>query len=181
MSVPASGPPRDLDETQPYSSAALGRPTPDPAPRSYAPWTPPAPRPAPTTPTTPYTQQAPAGLPVPVPPSAWPAVPTSPYPAVPAPYGVDPLTGVPWSDKSRTTAGLLQLLLPLVGVCGVGRLYAGNTAIGLLQLLGFLVGWVLMIVLVGLLVVPAIWLWTVIDGLVLLIAGGRDGLGRRLR
>jgi TM2 domain-containing membrane protein YozV len=97
------------------------------------------------------------------------------------PYGVDPVTGVPWSEKSRVTAGLLQLLLPFVGVCGVGRLYAGQTAIGLLQLLGFFFGWILVFVLIGLLVVPAIWLWTVIDGIVLLASGGRDGLGRPLR
>ena len=168
----------DMDETQPYSAAALGRPAPDPepppayapAPR-YAPWTPPA---APS-PTTPYSQQ----LPVPAP--AYAPVPTYGRPMVPAPYGFDPVTGLPWSDKSRTTAGLLQLLLPLVGVCGVGRLYAGNIAIGLVQLLGFFFGALLVLFLVGILVVPGIWIWTVVDGIVLLAAGGKDGSGRRLR
>ena len=101
--------------------------------------------------------------------------------AYPVAYGTDPLTGLAWSDKSKTTAGLLQLLLPLVGVCGVGRLYAGQTAIGLAQLLGFFVGCVLMVVLIGFVVAPAVWLWAVVDGIVLLTTGGRDQYGRLLR
>jgi TM2 domain-containing membrane protein YozV len=103
------------------------------------------------------------------------------YPYAAAPYGVHPITGEPYSDKSKVTAGLLQLLLPFVGVCGVGRLYAGHIAIGIVQLVGMLMGWVLMIVLIGFLIVPAIWLWTVIDGIVLLVGEPRDGLGRLMR
>jgi TM2 domain-containing membrane protein YozV len=99
----------------------------------------------------------------------------------PAFYGVDPLTGVPWSDKTKTTAGLLQLLLPLVGVCGVGRLYAGQVGIGLAQLFGFFVGCFLMFLLIGFLIAPAVWLWAVVDGIVLLTTGGRDRYGRQLR
>ncbi|HEX4513492.1 MAG TPA: TM2 domain-containing protein, partial [Polyangiaceae bacterium] len=37
-----------------------------------------------------------------------------------APYGVDPMTGMPLSDKSKMTAGLLQIFL---GSFGVGRFY----------------------------------------------------------
>lgn len=166
MSEPGRDP-DGLDETRPYALAEFGRPTPEPTPPPYRAWQQ-QPLPAPTTP---YTQHRPA----------YPVVATYGYPVVPAPYGVDPATGVPWSDKSRTTAGLLQLLLPFVGVCGVGRLYAGNVAIGLVQLLGFFFGAVLVLFLVGVLVVPGIWLWTVVDGVVLLAAGGRDGAGRRLR
>ena len=103
------------------------------------------------------------------------------YASPTAPYGVDPATGLPWSDKSRSTAGLLQLLLPLVGVCGVGRLYAGQTAIGLMQLLGFFLGGLLMVVLIGFVIAPAVWLWAVVDGIVLLASGGRDQYGRPLR
>lgn len=101
----------------------------------------------------------------------------------PAPgYGaVDPVTGRPWSDKSRTTAGLLQLLLPFAGVCGVGRLYAGQVGIGLAQLLGFFIGGALMVVLIGFVIAPAIWVWAVVDGIVLLASGGNDQYGRRLR
>lgn len=101
--------------------------------------------------------------------------------AGPAPYGVDPVTGAPWSHKTRATAGLLQLLLPFVGVCGVGRLYAGQIGIGLAQLLGFFFGGILTVALVGFVIAPAVWLWAVIDGIVLLSAGGRDQYGRPLR
>lgn len=101
--------------------------------------------------------------------------------AGPAFYGTDPLTGLPWSSKTKTTAGLLQLLLPLVGVCGIGRLYAGQVGIGLAQLLGFLLGCALMVLLIGFLIAPAIWLWAVVDGIVLLTTGGRDQFGRLLR
>lgn len=96
-------------------------------------------------------------------------------------FGTDPLTGLPWSTKTKATAGLLQLLLPLVGVCGVGRLYAGQIGIGLAQLLGFFLGCALMVVLVGFVVAPAVWLWAVVDGIVLLTTGGRDQFGRLLR
>lgn len=101
------------------------------------------------------------------------------YPA--APYGVDPVTGVPFSDKSKVTAGLLQILLPFVGICGVGRLYAGHTGIGLAQLLSMFIGGILVIVIIGLFIVPAIWLWSVIDGIVMLTGQSRDGQGRILR
>ena len=104
------------------------------------------------------------------------------YPAYGQPgYGVDPVSGQPWSEKSRTTAGLLSLLLPLVGVCGVGRLYAGNIGLGLAQLIGFYVGVVLTPVLVGFVIIPAVWIWSVIDGIVLLTNGGKDAQGRPLR
>lgn len=98
-----------------------------------------------------------------------------------APYGRDPRTGEILSDKSKLAAGLLQLLLPFIGICGVGRLYAGNLAIGLIQLLGMFLGYLLLLVLIGFIVVPAIWLWTVIDGIILLSGNPRDGQGRPLR
>ena len=104
------------------------------------------------------------------------------YAGVPgAPYGVHPVTGVPYSDKSKVAAGLLQLLLPFVGICGVGRLYAGHMAIGLIQLIGIFVSYVLLFVLIGFLLVPGIWLWTVIDGIVMLAGEPKDGFGRPLR
>jgi TM2 domain-containing membrane protein YozV len=110
------------------------------------------------------------------------AAPGTGYPVYGQPgYGVDPVTGRPWSEKSRTTAGLLSLLLPLVGVCGVGRLYAGQIGIGLAQLIGLYVGVALTPVLVGFVIIPAVWIWAVVDGIVLLTNGGKDAQGRALR
>lgn len=78
-------------------------------------------------------------------------------------YGQTPVAfPVVQSDKSRTLGGVLQLLIP-----GVGRMYLGYVAIGVLQLVFSLCG-------VGL-----IWSW--IDGIVILAGGVRiDGYGRRL-
>ena len=57
----------------------------------------------------------------------------------PAPYGMDleapygrNMYGEPLSDKSKLTAGLLQLF---IGGFGVGRFYLGYTGIGVAQLL----------------------------------------------
>lgn len=66
------------------------------------------------------------------------------------------------SDKSRLVSGVLQLLIP-----GVGRMYLGYGAYGVLQLVFSLCG-------VG-------WLWSVIDGVYILAGGVKyDGYGRRL-
>ena len=76
------------------------------------------------------------------------------YPDPAAPYGRHPLTGEPFSDKSKVIAGLLQLL-GLVGVLGIGRIYLGNTTLGITQLLGCLV---FGIVTCGIgFIVPVIW------------------------
>lgn len=96
-------------------------------------------------------------------------------------FGVQPGTGLPYSDKSKTTAGLLQVLLPFIGVAGVGRLYAGHTAIGLIQLIGLFVGYLLIFVLIGLVIAPVIWIWAVIDGIVMLAGSPVDDQGRPLR
>ncbi len=98
-----------------------------------------------------------------------------------APWGRDPY-GVPYSDKSTMTAGLLQVLLTVrCAIGGVGRLYAGHVAIGLLQLLGILVSIPLMFVLVGFLTLPAFVLWSLVDGILMFTGRPVDGAGRPLR
>jgi TM2 domain-containing membrane protein YozV len=185
---PTSG----MDETQPYASLYNQ----DAAPPPYgAPQSPPAqalppqaPHPYAPPPTTPQHYAQPwygqPGQPQYAPQGYVQPYYTAPMPmqyAMPARYGIDPASGMPWSDKSRTTAGLLSLLLPLIGVCGVGRLYAGNVALGLFQLLGFWFGAFTILFIVGIFIAPAIWLWAVIDGIILLAAGGKDAYGRPLR
>ena len=83
-----------------------------------------------------------------------------------APFGRDPMTGFPLSDKSKVTAGILQLLL---GTFGVGRFYLGYTTIGVLQL-------VVSIVTCG---IGAIW--PLIDGIMILMGNVPDTQGRKLR
>lgn len=81
-----------------------------------------------------------------------------------APYGRDPVSGFPYSDRSKVIAGLLQLFLPI----GIGRMYAGHTGIGIAQLL--------LTVFFGIGVI-----WAFIDGIVILAGRPTDGKGRPLR
>jgi TM2 domain-containing membrane protein YozV len=84
-----------------------------------------------------------------------------------APHGVDPKTGLPFSDKEKATVGFLQLLALIVGIGGIGRLVAGHTGVGVAQLVLSCTG-------IG-------QLWSIIDGILILVNGGTDGDGRPLR
>ncbi|MFD1812932.1 TM2 domain-containing protein [Rhodococcus gannanensis] len=113
----------------------------------------------------------------------FPAVPGYGYPPADAgaPFGRDPVTGEPLSDKSRLAGGLLQVLLPFAGICGVGRIYIGSTTIGLIQLLGMFVAMFMSLLLIGIPFMIAIWFWSVIDGILMLAGNVRDPYGRKLR
>ena len=82
-----------------------------------------------------------------------------------APYGVHPISGVPYSDKQKLVAGLLQILIPL----GIGRFYIGNTGLGIAQLL------------VTIFTCGIGALWPFIDGIVILAGDPKDEAGRPLR
>lgn len=86
-----------------------------------------------------------------------------------APYGRHPVTGEPFSEKSKVIAGLLQLL-GLFGILGIGRFYLGYTGLGVAQLL------------VGLFTcgIGAI-IWGIVDAILLLTDKVRDPQGRPLR
>ncbi len=72
---------------------------------------------------------------------------------------------MPFSDKSRVTAGILQLLI-LVGAGGIGRLYLGYTTIGVLQLL---FGWL------------TCGIWPLVDAVLIFTGKVPDLQGRPLR
>jgi len=82
-----------------------------------------------------------------------------------APYGYHPVTGVPFSDKSKLIAGLLQILVPI----GIGRFYIGDISTGIWQL-------VVTILTCG---IGAIWPF--IDGILMLVGNVTDPQGRPLR
>jgi len=87
-----------------------------------------------------------------------------PYPG--APYGIHPATGLPFSEKSKLIAGLLQMLIPL----GIGRMYMGHTGLGIAQLI------------VTLVTCGVGALWPFIDGIVILVTDApTDADGRVLR
>lgn len=111
-----------------------------------------------------YAQQPP-GYPGYPPPDQYPPAYMDPA----APYGRHPLTGEPLSDKSKTVAGLLQLI-GLFGLVGIGRIYLGYTGLGVAQLV---VG--LITCGIGALV------WGIIDAVLMFTDKVRDPEGRPLR
>ncbi len=87
-----------------------------------------------------------------------------------APYGIEPTTGRPYSEKSKIVAGLLQIFL---GGFGVGRFYKGDVGVGLAQLiLNLTVGWFTL---------GATLLWPWIDGIIMMAGNPTDREGRPLR
>jgi TM2 domain-containing membrane protein YozV len=86
-----------------------------------------------------------------------------------APFGRHPVTGEPYSDKSKIVAGLLQLL-GLFGLVGIGRMYLGQVGYGIAQLI---VGWVTFGI--------GAWIWGIIDAVLILTDRVRDRQGRPLR
>jgi TM2 domain-containing membrane protein YozV len=137
--------------TDAYAATTLGdlrplfRDLPQPHPGFFGP--PPAPL---------YTQTT-AHLPTYAPDSYAP----DPY-APPAPV---PYLPVAYSHRSKTVAGVLQIVLPF----GVGRFYTGQIGLALLQLF------------VCMITLGAGTIWPIIDGIVLLANGGMDAEGRPLR
>lgn len=95
-----------------------------------------------------------------------------------APYGRDPYSGEPLSDKSKITAGLLQLFF---GQFGVGRFYLGYSTIGGIQLGLWLLGFVLVFVFVGLFVWIGVGIWALIDAIMIFTGSVPDAQGRKLR
>ncbi|MDG4668822.1 TM2 domain-containing protein [Mycobacterium sp. 236(2023)] len=104
----------------------------------------------------------------PPPPGAYPP-PAAAYYDPMAPYGRHPMTGEPYSEKSKVVGGLLQLL-GLFGLVGIGRIYLGYTTLGIVQLV------------VGLITcgIGAI-VWGIIDAILILTDKVRDPEGRPLR
>lgn len=100
------------------------------------------------------------------PPGAFGAPPPPAMAQANAPYGIDPVTGMPYSDKQKMTAGLLQIFL---GSFGVGRFYLGYTGLAIAQ-------------------IAVVWLtcgigavWPLIDGVMILTGKVPDAQGRPLR
>jgi TM2 domain-containing membrane protein YozV len=107
------------------------------------------------------------------PPSNYPMPPQYPAPGgyvdPSAPFGRHPITGEPFSDKSKVVGGLLQLL-GLFGLVGIGRIYLGYTGLGIAQLV------------VGLITcgIGAV-VWGIVDAILILTDKVRDPQGRPLR
>ncbi|MGH3725918.1 MAG: NINE protein [Mycobacterium sp.] len=120
------------------------------------------------------TESTPPPFGTPPPGTPYPPPGVAPYPPAgyidpAAPYGRDPATGAPYSDKSKLVAGLLQLL-GLVGFLGFGRIYLGQTVLGVVQL-------VIGLVTFGVVAV----VWGIFDAIVIFGGKVNDKAGRQLR
>ena len=91
---------------------------------------------------------------------------------------VDPHTGELLSDKSKATAGLLQLFF---GWWGIGRFYIGSTAIAVIQLALWIVAVLTSFFLIGFFIWAGLAIWAFIDAIMMFAGSVRDGNGRRLR
>ncbi|OBA58662.1 hypothetical protein A5647_19535 [Mycobacterium sp. 1100029.7] len=96
-----------------------------------------------------------------------------------APFGRDPVSGVPLSDKSGATAGLLQLFF---GIFGIGRFYIDSTQIAVVQLLLGLFGFVFsLFCFLALPVLVASAIWAIVDAIMMFTGSVKDNYGRKLR
>ena len=96
-----------------------------------------------------------------------------------APFGRDPATGLPLSDKSAVTAGLLQLFL---GVFGIGRFYIDSTQIAIAQLCLGLFGFVFtLFCFFGFPLMLGSAVWALVDAIMMFTGGVKDSHGRKLR
>lgn len=106
--------------------------------------------------------------PYPPPPGGYPGSQAPHPPGTPYPPGA-PLVdayGRPLSDKSKLTAGLLELFL---GGFGVGRFYLGYTGIGIAQIA------------VTFLTLGIGGIWPFVDAIMMLTGNVKDAQGRTLR
>jgi hypothetical protein len=101
-----------------------------------------------------------------------------------APYGRDPLTGQPLSDKDATVAGLLQLFF---GMLGIGRIYIRSLPIGFIQM-GLTVGGGVIVVItfgLGIFLAAPVWfgvaVWAFVDAIMMFAGAVRDDRGLKLR
>lgn len=91
-------------------------------------------------------QQAPGYPPVPYQPQQ------QPYPG----YAAPPVMQI--APKSPGIALLISFFIP-----GVGSLYAGKTNTGVIILIGYVISWILTIVIIGFVGIFGFWVWGMID------------------
>ena len=75
--------------------------------------------------------------------------------------------GAYYDQKSKLAAGLLGIFL---GQFGVHNFYLGNTGKAVGQLVGTIVGYMLLIVIIGIFIIAGISIWALIEGILILSA-----------
>ena len=93
------------------------------------------------------------------------AQPGYPQPDYPPPGYPQP--GAYYDQKSKLAAGLLGIFL---GSLGIHNFYLGHTGKAVGQLVGTIVGYVLLIVIIGIFIIAGISIWALIEGILILCA-----------
>ena len=78
-----------------------------------------------------------------------------------------PQPGAYYDQKSKLAAGLLGIFL---GSLGIHNFYLGHTGKAVGQLMGTIVGYVLLIVVIGIFIIAGISIWALIEGILILSA-----------
>lgn len=60
--------------------------------------------------------------------------------------------------KNEWVGVILSFFVP-----GLGQIVMGEVGMGILMLVFYLVGWLLALILIGLLIAPVIWIWSMVD------------------
>jgi TM2 domain-containing membrane protein YozV len=102
-------------------------------------------------------QQPPFGQAYQQPPQAQNGYPPAPY-QQPYPPGYAAPSGLQVVPKNAGIALLISFFIP-----GVGSMYAGKTNTGAIILIGYVISWVLTIVIIGFAGVFGFWVWGLID------------------
>ena len=89
----------------------------------------------------------------------------APQPDYPPPGYPQP--GAYYDQKSKLAAGLLGIFL---GQFGIHNFYLGNTGKAVGQLVGTIVGYMLLIVIIGIFIIAGISIWALIEGILILSA-----------
>ncbi len=83
----------------------------------------------------------------------------------------------PTEQRSRFVAFLLNLMF---GIAGVHQIYLGNKTQGWIRFGLFFAAFPLMVLLVGFLIFPVLWVWQVVDFFLLQLSTKTDGEGKPL-
>ena len=98
---------------------------------------------------------------------AQPGYPQPDYPPPGYPQPGYPPPGAYYDQKSKLAAGLLGIFL---GSLGIHNFYLGHTGKAVGQLVGTIVGYVLLIVVIGIFIIAGISIWALIEGILILSA-----------
>jgi TM2 domain-containing membrane protein YozV len=92
-------------------------------------------------------------------------------------YVAPPAAGVAMGGVSPKSRLITLILLILVGQLGVHRFFVGKVGTGIVQLLLTVAGYALLVLVIGFIPLTAMWIWLLIDLIMLLMGKFKDKNG----